>query len=499
MSRRRRTTSSTTTSTTPRSSTTSSTGRASRAARYTGGAPASANPPPVGTATPALPPSVRQRASLIQQGKLPAPPSAAINPAVKPGLTAPMVPTNVAPVTSPPAQGRNQRAAEGESGCRYPVPRALRLRPLGRSRTCHRAPRRRSPVQSRLRCRHQIRIPPGCPAPLVGRRSRRSRRPRPRQRLRTIEPAASLPPPSAVKPAIGAAKLPETSPPPPAPPHPQITRPISPPPPPPVAAAPPSPPPPRPLASRPTPPPPQIRAAPLPPRVQAPPPPSPVPPRAAPPPPPRVAAPPPPRVAAPPPPRGSLRHPRRGRRLRHHRRPGPPRQRQQPPRRSARRTFRNAEKAAVRSQGLTDPSWQLREIRWVWRKHHLANSRSKSTLIPLHPPKPTVTGTPWAKRGRGYLALLGVVDCRGAAVGYETERNGLDYSAMSRRSARLGQGAHASLCFARRVMPVSPIRAGTSGLTAGRWPNSGPEPMSIPIARPDSAGSPPATAALFPA
>ena len=34
-------------------------------------------------ATPALPPAVAQRASLIQQGKLPAPPSASINPAVK--------------------------------------------------------------------------------------------------------------------------------------------------------------------------------------------------------------------------------------------------------------------------------------------------------------------------------------------------------------------------------------------------------------------------------
>ena len=36
-------------------------------------------------AGPALPPSVAQRASLIQQGKLPVPPSASINPAIKPG------------------------------------------------------------------------------------------------------------------------------------------------------------------------------------------------------------------------------------------------------------------------------------------------------------------------------------------------------------------------------------------------------------------------------
>jgi uncharacterized caspase-like protein len=36
-------------------------------------------------ASPALPPSVAQKATLIQQGKLPVPPSASINPAVKPG------------------------------------------------------------------------------------------------------------------------------------------------------------------------------------------------------------------------------------------------------------------------------------------------------------------------------------------------------------------------------------------------------------------------------
>jgi uncharacterized caspase-like protein len=39
-------------------------------------------------AGPALPPSVAQRASLIQQGRLPVPPSASINPAIKPGTPA---------------------------------------------------------------------------------------------------------------------------------------------------------------------------------------------------------------------------------------------------------------------------------------------------------------------------------------------------------------------------------------------------------------------------
>lgn len=69
--------------------------------------------PPAG-AGPALPPAVAQRASLIQQGKLPVPPSAAINPATKsatPGVPpdqkaapATAVPANVAPNVLPPGQ-----------------------------------------------------------------------------------------------------------------------------------------------------------------------------------------------------------------------------------------------------------------------------------------------------------------------------------------------------------------------------------------------------------
>ena len=51
-------------------------------------APAVTVAPGQGGATPTLPPAVAQRATLIQQGKLPVPPSAAINPAVKTGLPA---------------------------------------------------------------------------------------------------------------------------------------------------------------------------------------------------------------------------------------------------------------------------------------------------------------------------------------------------------------------------------------------------------------------------
>ena len=56
-----------------------------------GAPPAVAVAPVPGGATPGLPPAAAQKASLIQQGKLPVPPSASINPAVKPG--APVAPS----------------------------------------------------------------------------------------------------------------------------------------------------------------------------------------------------------------------------------------------------------------------------------------------------------------------------------------------------------------------------------------------------------------------
>jgi uncharacterized caspase-like protein len=79
----------------------------------TKGAPGQGGVTPAG-AGPALPPAVAQRASLIQQGKLPVPPSAAINPAAKPGTPGvapsgqkggPTTPTpaNVSPNALPPS------------------------------------------------------------------------------------------------------------------------------------------------------------------------------------------------------------------------------------------------------------------------------------------------------------------------------------------------------------------------------------------------------------
>lgn len=52
------------------------------------------------TAGPAVPQAVAQRAALIQQGKAPMPPSATIQPTVRPGIPAPG-PANVAPATTP--------------------------------------------------------------------------------------------------------------------------------------------------------------------------------------------------------------------------------------------------------------------------------------------------------------------------------------------------------------------------------------------------------------
>jgi len=282
------------------------------------GAPAPANPPPVSAASPALPPSVRQRASLIQQGKLPMPPSIANPPVARPAM---MTPTTAAPVTiaptapPPPGQGRingppmtNTLPVPGAKGAPPPPAGAAANTPHGGfNPNLREKPSALPPVNPG--------VTPPQPAPGVA-----GVPPKPaltqtppatirEEKNKVTPPPPPLPPP----PAASAAKPDMVKPPPPPPPpptaKPQIRPQIE-------HAAPPPPPPPRPQVSRPMPPPPpppQIRAAPPPPRVQAPPPPvraappPPPPPRVAPPPPPpppRVAAPPPPppRPAAPPPP-----------------------------------------------------------------------------------------------------------------------------------------------------------------------------------------------------
>jgi uncharacterized caspase-like protein len=75
-----------------------------------------------GAPAPALPPAVAQRASLIQQGKMPMPPSAAITPAARLGATG-AIPANVAPNAVQPGQGLSRPNA-------LPVPGARGARPM---------------------------------------------------------------------------------------------------------------------------------------------------------------------------------------------------------------------------------------------------------------------------------------------------------------------------------------------------------------------------------
>jgi uncharacterized caspase-like protein len=264
------------------------------------GAPTPATSAQTTSAAPQLPKNVQQRVMLIQQGKLPPPPSLANNPAAKTGTAAPVVPTTVAPTTALPAgQGKfneppktNTLPVPGAKGAPPPPAGAVANTPQGGP-------------NSNLRERPAGLPPapnPGVTQPAPGAAGVAPKPAITQTQPGTIreeknKPAPLPPPPSAARPEIGAVKPPPPPPPPPAAAakpqiRPQIER-----------APPPPPPPPRPQVSRPPPPPPQIRAAPPPPRVQAPPPPPPV--RAAPPPPPpRVAAPPPPppRAAPPPPP-----------------------------------------------------------------------------------------------------------------------------------------------------------------------------------------------------
>jgi uncharacterized caspase-like protein len=303
-------------------------------------APLAGRPPGVG---PAMPPAAVQRASLIQQGKAPLPPSALINPTVK-GTTPPVTPANVAPSVTPQGQTKlpaaNALPVPGSSG----TPPA----PTGAGAPNTRiAPTATAPATTVLPGRSNLPVvnaPAGATAP----GGPPSTLP-PKPPVATIAPGAGtgtgtgtgtgagtgagsgpagkpigvVSPPAAVigKPAVPTVK-PVTpsavqaarpvSPPPQVvrpPPPPQITARPVPPAPARVVAPPPSRPPPPVAVARPAPPPPPVvRAPPPPPPVAriAPPPPPPVARMAPPPPPPppvaRMAPPPPPRPAAPPPP-----------------------------------------------------------------------------------------------------------------------------------------------------------------------------------------------------
>jgi uncharacterized caspase-like protein len=268
------------------------------------GRPGSPVAPGQGGATPTLPPAVAQRATLIQQGKAPVPPSATINPAGRAGL---------------PGAGRAGRPnatlpanAPGALPSTQPLPRTNAL-PVPGARGAPPAPPSAavSPGTVNPNAKRGA-VPPGSAAPTAPGAAPGSRpaigmtapaapigRPRPGvsgpARVVAPPPGAAAPP----KPAAAIAPKPQLQPelrraPPPPAVH--VARP----PPPPAARVAPAPPPPRITA----PPPPRMAAPSPPPRMAAPPP------RMAAPPPPRMAAPPPPRMAAPPPPRMAAPPPR---------------------------------------------------------------------------------------------------------------------------------------------------------------------------------------------
>ena len=232
-----------------------------------------------GTPGPSLPPAVAQRASLIQQGKLPVPPSASINPTARPGRPS-VIPTNVAPNALPQGQAPPRANALPVPGARGAPP------PPG----AHLGTAPATPTGSTSPGAPGAATPPPGPG-IPGRVNPALVPPKPpvaqtQPMTRPGEHDRRGPPPSsqtATRPALGVAK-PSVAPP---PPRPQMARPT----PPPVRAAPP---PPRPQMARPAPPP--VRAAPPPPRMAAPA----MRPAA---PPPAMARPaaPPPRPAAPPP------------------------------------------------------------------------------------------------------------------------------------------------------------------------------------------------------
>ncbi|MFO1108598.1 MAG: caspase family protein [Bradyrhizobium sp.] len=297
--------------------------------------------PGPGAATPALPPSVAQKATFIQQGKAPVPPSAAINPALAspgtpagPGGVAP----NALPANAPALAPQGQQLPRANA---LPVPGtkgAPPLPPAGTAVAPATDPNAKTGTLSPPPLGAAPKAAPGTPAtaglPKAGLPKGASTNapaavvgtPKvdgPSPGAGTLpKPGSAALTPSSPAPSPGAAGAPPPKPgatsvakPPPgvppsartAPPLPsQASRPAASPPPPRLNAPPPparvatpsppparisAPPPPAPRVSAPPPPPPRMAAPPPAARVAAPPPP----------PPPRMAAPPPPRPVAPPP------------------------------------------------------------------------------------------------------------------------------------------------------------------------------------------------------
>jgi uncharacterized caspase-like protein len=211
---------------------------------------AAAGGPRNGALGPALPSHVEQRASLIQQGRLPPPPSASINPRI-PGAT----PANLPPRGNEFREGLPKELPKSNA---LPVPGARGTPPppgTPGANTNTRLPAPGEPGRPNLREERVAPTTPGKP-PIV-----QNQTPPPNVQERDRR----APPPGAATPSRPT--------PPPPPPKPEVKR--APPPPPPPRAAPP---PPRPQpAARPAPPPPPPRAAPPPPRPAPPKPPPPAP------------------------------------------------------------------------------------------------------------------------------------------------------------------------------------------------------------------------------
>jgi uncharacterized caspase-like protein len=262
-----------------------------------------------GGATPTLPPAVAQRATLIQQGKAPVPPSATINPAIRAGF-----PGAPAGQTGRPNATQPVNAPPGALPSTQPVPRANALPVPGAKGAPPAPPSAAAPpggVNPNARLAPGV-TPPGPASPAAPGAATGSR-PAIGAKAPVApagpKPGVVAPPPTTAappKPAAAVAPKPQLQPelrraPPPSAVH--VARP----PPPQAARVAPSPPPPRMAA-----PPPRMAAPSPPPRMAAPPPrmaaPSPPPRMAAP--PPRMAASPPPRMAAPPPPRMAAPPPR---------------------------------------------------------------------------------------------------------------------------------------------------------------------------------------------
>lgn len=257
---------------------------------------------PGSAATAALPPAVAQRASLIQQGKLPMPPSASINPAAKAGTPGAPVgriapanapqPANVAPNALPQGQGlpkANSLPVPGAKGSPPPPPAAAGPPANATSPGAKLAPQQPgaappAAVSNAPAAAGTPKVPAGVAAPskpnslapVTGANAKPALAPESIKKPAAVQPpskpTAALPP----KPTIQAVPKPPIQPearraPPPRP-APQVARPAPPPPPrvaapPPRMAAPPPPPPrPAPQIARPAPPPPPPRPAPPPPR-----------------------------------------------------------------------------------------------------------------------------------------------------------------------------------------------------------------------------------------